>query len=196
MCRYAVKLFPSGTTIATVSKTFWCELHLQGSGVITGASNPIDTPLSRFVCRCWVGDVCQNHQRLCIGLCAQEKIGCAIVFVDLRLLTCVCVPAGGCQSYFQFTKSSSPYGEGTYFQSSTGTSTSCWLAPFRSLASDRSIPPGTMVYIPEARGQSFTHAGETRTHDGWHMVCDRGSKITGNKVRTNACRWTDTVLLV
>lgn len=58
------------------------------------------------------------------------------------------------------------------------------LVPFKSIAVDSSkIPYGSVVYIPDAKGISYTDTdGTLKKHDGYFFASDTGSKITGNHI--------------
>lgn len=58
------------------------------------------------------------------------------------------------------------------------------VVPYRTLAVDpRVIPHGTVLYIPQARGQKVTLPdGKEVTHDGYFYAGDAGSAIIGNHV--------------
>ena len=55
------------------------------------------------------------------------------------------------------------------------------LVPFRTVAVDpKRIPLGSLVFIPDARGQRFTAPdGQTYTHDGYFLAGDIGGAIKG-----------------
>lgn len=75
----------------------------------------------------------------------------------------------------KFREAIGPYGDGIE---------SYILAPYRTLATDAEvIKPGTVVYIPEARGALITLAnGKVLTHDGYFFAGDKGGAIKGNHV--------------
>jgi len=58
------------------------------------------------------------------------------------------------------------------------------LSPYRTLATDSgTIAPGTVVYIPRARGAKITtDSGRVIIHDGYFFAGDRGGAIKGNHV--------------
>lgn len=58
------------------------------------------------------------------------------------------------------------------------------LSPYRTLATDgKFIKPGTVLYIPEARGAKIkTPKGRTIIHDGYFFAADKGGAIKGNHV--------------
>lgn len=58
------------------------------------------------------------------------------------------------------------------------------LVPYRTIAVDKTvIPIGSVIYIPEARGQTITlPTGEQVVHDGFFFAADAGSAIRGNHV--------------
>lgn len=58
------------------------------------------------------------------------------------------------------------------------------LVPFKSIAVDSSIIPyGSVLYIPEAKGISYTDVdGFQKKHDGYFFAADTGSKIIGNHI--------------
>jgi 3D (Asp-Asp-Asp) domain-containing protein len=72
----------------------------------------------------------------------------------------------------RFKASNKPYGEGA---------SGARLVPFRSIAVDpRFIRHGTVLYIPAARGVSFSDSdGEKRSHDGYFFAADTGGAIKG-----------------
>ena len=89
-----------------------------------------------------------------------------------------------CAPYHRFTKSGrirfqearGPYGDGA-----TGIYS---LIPLRSIAVDpKTIPYGTVVYIPKARGLQITFSsGETIIHDGYFFANDTGGAIKDNHI--------------
>lgn len=58
------------------------------------------------------------------------------------------------------------------------------LVPYRTIATDRNvIPPGTVLYIPDARGAVITLPdGQIITHDGYFFAGDTGGAIKGNHI--------------
>ncbi len=58
------------------------------------------------------------------------------------------------------------------------------LAPYRTLATDiTKILPGTVLYIPEARGAKITlTSGRVIYHDGYFLAADKGGAIKDNHV--------------
>lgn len=58
------------------------------------------------------------------------------------------------------------------------------LVPYRTIAVDRDlIPLGSVIYIPAARGKSFTlPSGKTATHDGYFFAADVGGAIDDNHI--------------
>ena len=58
------------------------------------------------------------------------------------------------------------------------------LSPYRTLATDGShIKPGTVLYIPKARGAKITvPSGRTIIHDGYFFAGDKGGAIKGSHV--------------
>ena len=57
------------------------------------------------------------------------------------------------------------------------------LVPFRTIAVDRkTIPYGTVLFIPALKGVRFNDNGTQRTHDGYVLAGDTGSAIKGNHI--------------
>ena len=58
------------------------------------------------------------------------------------------------------------------------------LSPYRTLATDGSrIPPGTVLYVPEARGAKITLTnGRVIIHDGYFFAGDKGGAIKDNHI--------------
>lgn len=57
------------------------------------------------------------------------------------------------------------------------------LQPFRSIAVDpKSIPYGSLIYIPEARGVRFYFQNKEYTHDGYFFAADTGGAIRDRHV--------------
>jgi 3D (Asp-Asp-Asp) domain-containing protein len=57
------------------------------------------------------------------------------------------------------------------------------LMPFRTVAVDRNrIRMGTVLYVPQLRGETFWSNGELFTHDGYLIASDRGGAIQGNHI--------------
>jgi 3D (Asp-Asp-Asp) domain-containing protein len=58
------------------------------------------------------------------------------------------------------------------------------LVPYRSIAVDKGhIPYGSVVYIPQARGQEVTLAsGRVAKHDGYFYAADTGGAIKNNHI--------------
>ena len=57
------------------------------------------------------------------------------------------------------------------------------LVPFRTIATDPLvIPHGTVIYIPEARGNKIKLDGKIITHDGYFFAADRGGAIKENHI--------------
>lgn len=75
----------------------------------------------------------------------------------------------------KFRVANGPYGDGirNYI-----------LSPYRTLATDSArIAPGTVVYIPRARGAKITtDSGRVIIHDGYFFAGDRGGAIKDNHV--------------
>lgn len=75
----------------------------------------------------------------------------------------------------KFREANGPYGDGLdeYI-----------LSPYRTLATDKLIiPPGTVLYIPEARGAKIIlNSGRVITHDGYFFAGDKGGAIKENHV--------------
>jgi 3D (Asp-Asp-Asp) domain-containing protein len=79
-------------------------------------------------------------------------------------------PKHGAIGRSRFRLATGPWGDGTR---------GMVLVPFRSLAVDpRTIPDGSLVYIPAARGTALTLPdGRTAVHDGYFFSADRGGAI-------------------
>ena len=75
----------------------------------------------------------------------------------------------------KFREAHGPYGDGLdgYI-----------LSPYRTLATDGSrIPPGTVLYVPEARGAKITLTnGRVIIHDGYFFAGDKGGAIKDNHI--------------
>ena len=59
------------------------------------------------------------------------------------------------------------------------------LVPFRSIAADQRgtrLKRGTVLFIPDLRGLTFTLAGQELTHDGYVYVADVGGAIKGSHI--------------
>lgn len=60
------------------------------------------------------------------------------------------------------------------------------LVPYRTIAVDstqRPIPYGTVIYIPQARGKEITlPSGRVVKHDGYFFAADTGGMIKGNHI--------------
>lgn len=78
-------------------------------------------------------------------------------------------------SRVRFTPVASKYGRGAK---------GVGLVPYRTIAVDRDlIPFGSVLYIPQARGQVITlPSGQQVVHDGYFYAADTGSAITGNHI--------------
>jgi 3D (Asp-Asp-Asp) domain-containing protein len=87
-----------------------------------------------------------------------------------------------CKEYFKhdvsktkFREAAGPYGDGLdeYI-----------LEPYRTIATDNGqIAPGTILYIPQARGAQITlNSGRVITHDGYFFAGDKGGAIKSNHV--------------
>lgn len=75
----------------------------------------------------------------------------------------------------RFERARGPFGTGTQ---------GMILVPFRTIAVDpQTIPFGTVIYIPEARGQAIIlPTGEQATHDGYFYAADTGGAIRGTHI--------------
>ena len=74
----------------------------------------------------------------------------------------------------KFRFSNSEFGEGVDLYN---------LVPYRSLATDNLfIPPGTVLYIPSARGNRIKIGDKFIIHDGYFFVADRGGAIKDNHI--------------
>lgn len=96
------------------------------------------------------------------GVTTQHRVDCSSIFrFDV--------------SKTKFRIASGPYGDGIddYI-----------LAPYRTLATDNTkIIPGTVLYIPEARGAKITlSSGRVIIHDGYFFAGDKGGAIKNNHV--------------
>lgn len=57
------------------------------------------------------------------------------------------------------------------------------LMPFRTIAVDPDvIAIGSVLYVPELRGRTFTFSGRDLTHDGYLFAGDRGGAIRGVQI--------------
>lgn len=57
------------------------------------------------------------------------------------------------------------------------------LMPYRTVAVDpKRIPMGTVLYIPQLRGEPFWLEGALYEHDGYVIASDRGGAIEGNHI--------------
>ncbi len=88
-----------------------------------------------------------------------------------------------CKEFFKydvsktkFNEAQGPWGDGLLNQ--------YILSPFRTLATDANvIKPGTVVYIPSARGTSLKLPnGKIVNHDGYFFAGDKGGAIKGNHI--------------
>ena len=96
------------------------------------------------------------------GVTSDRTVDCSSVFkIDV--------------SKTKFREANGPYGDGIdeYI-----------LAPYRSLATDNTkIVPGTVLYIPQARGAKITlTSGRVIIHDGYFFASDKGGAIKDNHV--------------
>lgn len=96
------------------------------------------------------------------GVSVDHKVDCSSIFrIDV--------------SKTKFREATGPYGDGVedYI-----------LAPYRTIATDNTIIiPGTVLYIPEARGAKITlSSGRVITHDGYFFAGDKGGAIKGNHI--------------
>lgn len=75
----------------------------------------------------------------------------------------------------KFREANGPYGDGIK---------NFILVPYRTLATDREqIAPGTVLYIPEARGAIINlSSGRVIKHDGYFFAGDVGGAIKGNHI--------------
>lgn len=96
------------------------------------------------------------------GVTDSEKVDCSSIFrIDV--------------SKTKFREANGPYGDGIQ---------DYILAPYRTLATDLTqIAPGTVLYVPEARGAKIVLAnGRVIIHDGYFFAADKGGAIKGNHV--------------
>lgn len=96
------------------------------------------------------------------GISAVEKVDCSSIFrIDV--------------SKTKFRLANGPYGDGIQ---------DYILVPYRTLATDLTqIAPGTVLYVPEARGAQITlTSGRVIIHDGYFFAGDKGGAIKGNHV--------------
>ncbi len=57
------------------------------------------------------------------------------------------------------------------------------LRPFKSVATDPEfVPPGSRIFIPEAKGTTYTFNGQEKTHDGVFYADDVGGMVKGNQI--------------
>lgn len=74
----------------------------------------------------------------------------------------------------KFREANGPYGDGI---------DDFILAPYRTIATDNTkIIPGTVLYIPEARGARITVSGRVIYHDGYFFAGDKGGAIKGTHI--------------
>lgn len=96
------------------------------------------------------------------GVSADKAVDCSSIFrIDV--------------SKTKFREAHGPYGDGLddYI-----------LSPYRTLATDGNrIAPGTVLYIPQARGARITlSSGRVIYHDGYFFAGDKGGAIKDNHV--------------
>ena len=93
------------------------------------------------------------------GTTKKREVDCLKVFRAFRAI-----------GYTRFDRAVGSYGDGL-----EGIS----LVPYRTVAVDpNTIPFGSVVYIPDARGESIVlPTGEERVHDGYFYAGDRGGAI-------------------
>lgn len=96
------------------------------------------------------------------GVTEYEKVDCSSIF---RLNV----------SKTKFREALGPYGDGI---------NDFILVPYRTIATDNAqIAPGTVLYIPEARGAIIKlSSGRIITHDGYFFAADKGGAIKGNHI--------------
>jgi 3D (Asp-Asp-Asp) domain-containing protein len=101
------------------------------------------------------------------GRGTYQQVDCAGFFPTLRTVQDT--------GRVRFGQASGPFGDGT---------AGFILVPYRTIAVDRSvIPIGSVIYIPEARGQWVTlPSGEQVVHDGYFYAADVGNAIQGNHI--------------
>jgi N-acetylmuramoyl-L-alanine amidase len=101
------------------------------------------------------------------GRGATQQVDCSVYYPRLGTVRDT--------SRVRFKRSNTPFGEGV---------SGFMLVPYRTIAVDRSvIPIGSVVYIPEARGQVVTlPSGATAVHDGYFYAADVGGAIRGNHI--------------
>jgi 3D (Asp-Asp-Asp) domain-containing protein len=74
----------------------------------------------------------------------------------------------------KFRISNTEFGEGT---------NNYKLVPFRTIATDNlNIPTGSVLFIPDARGNKIQLENETIIHDGYFFAGDRGGAIKDNHI--------------
>ncbi len=96
------------------------------------------------------------------GVSSDFKVDCSSVFrFDV--------------SRTKFHEANGPYGDGIQ---------DYILSPYRTLATDATkIAPGTVIYIPEARGAKITlDDGRVITHDGYFFAGDKGGAIKDSHI--------------
>lgn len=100
---------------------------------------------------------------------ATQQVNCAPFFPGLSPSV-----LSGTNSV-RFKVSAGAFGEGT---------AGFLLAPYRTIAVDPArIAIGSVVYVPDARGQNITlSSGDRVTHDGYFFAADVGGAITGNHI--------------
>jgi 3D (Asp-Asp-Asp) domain-containing protein len=101
------------------------------------------------------------------GRGATQQVDCSVYYPRLRTVRDT--------SRVRFKRSNTPFGEGV---------SGFMLVPYRTIAVDRTvIPIGSVVYIPEARGQVLTlPSGATAVHDGYFYAADVGGAVRGNHI--------------
>jgi len=103
------------------------------------------------------------------GLGPGAQVNCATFFPGL--------PANilGGTNRVRFARREGPYGYGFHpFR----------VVPYRTIAVDRRlIPIGSVLFIPEARGQAITlPSGYQAVHDGFFFAADTGGAVQGNHI--------------
>jgi len=101
------------------------------------------------------------------GVGSARQVDCSVYYPNLSTVQKT--------SRSRFLRSRTPFGEGV---------SGFMLVPYRTIAVDRRvIPIGSVIYIPEARGQQITlPSGEQVVHDGYFYAADVGGAITGRHI--------------
>ena len=90
--------------------------------------------------------------------------------------TLINVTGSGSRTFDKVDQKTCKYGTGSMVNGKR----SC-LIPYKTVACDKSVKPGTVFHIPEAVGKHYqVEGGPMQVHDGNFICADTGSKIAGN----------------